>query len=86
MFQICVLNKKNSRKRTNITFPKNFLNAMIKNIKIYKILNIIKISKSMKPNKCIHERKIMKIFLRVFFMNFQSSKKSRCDVPSGTTQ
>jgi hypothetical protein len=63
-----------------------FLNAMIKNIKIHKILHIIEILKAMKPNKCIHERKIMKIFLKVFFMIFQSSRKSRCDVSSGTTQ
>ncbi len=30
-----------------------FLNAMIENIKIHNILDIIKISKSMEPNKCI---------------------------------
>jgi hypothetical protein len=33
-----------------------FLNAMIKNIKIKNILDIIKISKSMETNKCTHEK------------------------------
>jgi len=37
MFQICVPTK-NSRKKTNITFLKHFLNAMIRNIKIHNIL------------------------------------------------
>jgi hypothetical protein len=35
-------------------FVKLFLNAMIRNIKIHNILDIIEISKSMKLNKCIH--------------------------------
>jgi len=35
-------------------FVKNFLNAMIRNIEIHNILDVIKISKSMKLNKCIH--------------------------------
>ncbi len=42
----------------------------------------------MEPNKCIL-KKIQKMFILVFFLIFQSSMgqgKSRCDVPSGTTQ
>jgi hypothetical protein len=54
MFQIFVLNQKNLMKGTNVTFLKLFLNAMIKNIKIHNIFNIIENSKSMEPNKCTH--------------------------------
>jgi hypothetical protein len=45
MFQIYVPNQKNSRKKTGVTFLKLFKNAMIRNIKIYNILDIIEISK-----------------------------------------
>jgi hypothetical protein len=41
-------------KETIVTFLKLFLNAMIRNIKIHNIFNIIKISKSMEPNKFTH--------------------------------
>jgi len=41
MFQICILDLKNSRKGNNITLFKLFLNAMIINIKIQNILDII---------------------------------------------
>ncbi len=61
---------------------------MIKNIKIHNIFYIIKISKSIKPNKCTHLKNYENLYLSVFF-NFKSSMspiKSRCDVPSGTTQ
>jgi hypothetical protein len=34
-------------------FLKLFLNAMIKNIKIHNILDIVEILKSMEPNKCV---------------------------------
>jgi hypothetical protein len=34
-------------------FLKLFLNATIRNIKIQNIIDIIEISKSMEPNKCI---------------------------------
>jgi hypothetical protein len=54
MFQIFVLNQKNLMKGTNVTFLKLFLNAMIKNIKIHNIFNLIEISKYMEPNKCTH--------------------------------
>jgi hypothetical protein len=60
---------------------------MIKNIKIHNIINIIEISKSMEPNKCI--KKIMKMFIQMFLMIFQSLMglgKSKHDNPSGTTQ
>jgi len=52
MFQICVLNRKVQRKK-KVIFLKLFLNEMIMNIKIQNILDIIEISKSMEPNKCI---------------------------------
>jgi len=54
-----------------------------------KVFDIIEISKYMKPNQCIYQKKIMKKFIEVFNMIFQSlmgPRKSRCDVPSGTTQ
>jgi hypothetical protein len=56
MFQICVLKQKVQGKEINIMFLKLFLNEMIRNIKIHNILDIIEISKSMEPNKCIHEK------------------------------
>jgi len=45
---------KKFKEKTSVTFLKLFLNAMIRKIKIHNILDIIKISKSMEPNKCIH--------------------------------
>jgi len=45
---------KSSKIGTSVMFVKNFLNAMIRNIEIHNILDVIKISKSMKLNKCIH--------------------------------
>ncbi len=62
---------------------------MIKNVRIHNILDIIEISKSMEPNKCI-PKNIYEIFhFKCFFINFQSlmgPRKLRCDVLSGTTQ
>ncbi len=58
MFQICVHNKK--KKRTNIIFLKHFLNAMIRNIKIHNIFDIIEISKYVEHTKCPH---LFKCFL-----------------------
>jgi len=54
MFQICVLDLKNSRKGSNITFLKPFFNVIIKNIKIHNIYDIIKISKYVELDKCGH--------------------------------
>jgi hypothetical protein len=55
MFEICVFNQKKVQgKGFNATFFKLFLNAMIRNIKIHNILDIIEISKFMEPNKCTH--------------------------------
>jgi hypothetical protein len=54
MFQICVLNQKFKERWPCVTFLKCFLNAMIKNIKIQNILDIIEISKYMEFNICIH--------------------------------
>jgi hypothetical protein len=62
---------------------------MIRNIKIHNILDIIEISKSMEPNKCIQKIFFMKMFIKMFLMIFQSltsSRKSRCDVLNDTTQ
>jgi hypothetical protein len=72
---------KKFKEKTNVTFLKLFLNAMIRNIKIHNIFDIIEIQKSTKPNKCIN-KKIMKIFILMFPMIFQSSMglgKSRCE-------
>jgi hypothetical protein len=53
MFQFLFLIKK--FKESNMcTFLKHFLIAMIRNIQIHNILNIVEISKSMEPNKFIH--------------------------------
>jgi len=57
MFQYFVFNLKNLRKNTSITFLIFFINSMIRHIKIHNILNTIKISKYMEPNKCIHLKK-----------------------------
>jgi hypothetical protein len=43
MFQICVLDKKSSRKKTSVTFLNFFLNAMIKNIKTTMLLILFRI-------------------------------------------
>jgi hypothetical protein len=43
--------------------PELFLNAMIRNIKIHNMIDIIGFSKSIELNKCIHKRKIMKMFI-----------------------
>jgi hypothetical protein len=54
MLQICVLDQNIQGKQTSITFLKLFLSAMIRNIKIHYILDVIEISKYIKLNKCIH--------------------------------
>ncbi len=64
MFQIYVHDQKVQGKK-NVMFLKPFLNEMIRNIKIHNILNIIEISKSMEPNKCI-PKKIENVHLSVF--------------------
>jgi hypothetical protein len=63
---------KSSRKGTNITFLELFINVMIRNLKIHSVLDIIKISKFMEPNKCTHENNVMKIYIKMFPMIFQS--------------
>jgi len=45
---------------------------MIRNIKIYNILDIIELLKCMEPNKFI-SKEFMKMFFKVFPMIFQSS-------------
>jgi hypothetical protein len=62
MFQICVSNQKVQGKKISITFLKLFLNATIRNFKIYNNIDIIEISKSIEPNKCI-QKKIMNMFI-----------------------
>jgi hypothetical protein len=54
MFQICVLDQ--NFQENIVTFLKLFVNAMIKNIKIYNILDIIKVSKSIQPNKFLWKK------------------------------
>jgi hypothetical protein len=73
MFQICVPNQKIQGKVAIVTLLNFFLNAMIRNIKIHNILDIIGISKSMEPNKCTHLKKLWKKIFKCFFMIFQSS-------------
>jgi hypothetical protein len=53
MFQICVLEPKNSKEKTSIMFLKLFQNVVIRKIKIHNILDIIEIPKNTEPNKCI---------------------------------
>jgi len=62
MFHICV-HDQNVKGKKSITFLKLFLNEMISNIKIHNIFDIIEISKSMEPNKCIHKKIYMKMFI-----------------------
>ncbi len=47
-FKFVFLTKTSSRKNTNDTFLKLFLNSMIKNIKLHNILDVIEVSKSIK--------------------------------------
>jgi hypothetical protein len=51
-------------------FLKLFLNVMIKDIKIHNILDIIKISKSMEPNKCI-AKQLWKCSVKCFLWFFK---------------
>jgi hypothetical protein len=62
MFQICVHDQKVQGKKIGVMFLKFFLNAMIRNIKIHNIFDIIEISKYMELNKCM-QKKIMKMFI-----------------------
>jgi hypothetical protein len=48
MFQICVPNQKVQGKKIGVTFLKLFPNAMIRNIKIHNVLDIIEILKYIK--------------------------------------
>ncbi len=68
---------KKFKEKTSVTFIKLFLNAMIRKIKIQNILDIIKISKSMEPNKCIHNFFYEKNYLNVSydFSKFNGSRK-----------
>jgi type III secretion system FlhB-like substrate exporter len=52
MFQICVPNQKFNEKK-GVMFLQLFLNAVIKNIRIHNIPDIVEISKSMELNKFI---------------------------------
>jgi hypothetical protein len=61
-----------------MTFLKKILNAMIRNIKIYNIYDIIENLESMEPNKCTHQKKKNEnIYLSVShdFSKFNGSKK-----------
>ncbi len=52
------------------------------------MLILFKFQKSMEPNKCIQKINYENVHLCVFydFSRSMGSRKSRCDVPSGTTQ
>jgi hypothetical protein len=58
-------------------FLKFFQNAIIRNIKIHNILDIIEISKNMEPNKSIHWKFYENVYLSVFydFLKFDVTKK-----------
>jgi len=60
-----------------VTFSKLFINAMIRNIKIHNILDIIEISKFMEPNKCIQIFFYENVHLSVSydFSKFNGSRK-----------
>ncbi len=66
-------------------FLKLFLNAMIMNIKIQNILDIIEISKSMEPNNVfqIFFNENVHLSLSYDFSKFDGSRKikSRCEIP-----
>jgi len=76
MFQICVPNQ-NVQGKNKCYVQKLFLNAMIKNIKIHNIIDIIKILKSMELNKFIHKKNYENVYLSVSydFSKFDGSKK-----------
>jgi hypothetical protein len=48
-------------------FLKLFLNAMIRNIKIHNILDVIGFSKFMEPNKCIQKNIYENVHLSVSY-------------------
>jgi hypothetical protein len=54
MFQICVFDQKVQWKKIGVMFLELILNAMIKNIKICNMFDIIEIPKSTVLNKHIH--------------------------------
>jgi hypothetical protein len=77
MFQIYVLDQKVQGKKTSTTFLIFFLNAMIRNIKIHNIIDIIEISISMEPNTCIQKKNNENVHLIVSydFSKFNGSRK-----------
>jgi hypothetical protein len=76
-FKFVFLTKKFKERWPCITFLKHFLNAMIKNIKIQNIFDIIEISKYMELNKCIIKTNYEFFYLSVSydFSKFDGSKK-----------
>ncbi len=61
MFQIYAPNQKVQGRVAMLTFMKLFLNAMMRNIKIHNIFDIIRISKSMELDIYIHQKNYEKI-------------------------
>jgi hypothetical protein len=47
-------------------FLKLFLKGTIRNIKVQKNLDIIKVSNSIQPNKCIDQKNVMKYLSKCF--------------------
>ncbi len=52
-----------------------FLNAMIRNIKIYNIFDVIEISNSMEPNKCFLNYENVHLSVSYDFSKFDGSRK-----------
>jgi hypothetical protein len=74
MFQICVLDQKVQGKELALYY-RNYLNAMIRNIKIHNFF-VIEVSKPMEPNN-VFIKKYENIYLSVFYdlKKFNGSKK-----------
>jgi len=66
---------KKFKEKKNTTFLKLFFNAMVRNIKIHNILDIIEISKSMQPNKCFLNYENVHLNVNYDFSKFDGSKK-----------
>jgi hypothetical protein len=64
---MCVLEQKNSRERTNNTFLKLFLNAMIKNITIDNIPNIIEFQNIWNLINSLIKKNYENIYLSIFY-------------------
>ncbi len=62
MFKFMFMTR-NFKGKKSCYFLQTFFKCMFRNIKMKNILDIIAISKSMEPNKCIHKKKFKKMFI-----------------------